>query len=93
MPELSEGDRVAEDLVLVRPLISGGMGSVWVADHLALHTQVVLQGAFVVAKAHGDARVATDAIDHLRRYFELLFPIPRTHSKSKSKNKRKKKSR
>jgi TetR/AcrR family transcriptional repressor of nem operon len=65
----------------------------WSPKSLALHTQVVLQGAFVVAKAHGDARVATDAIDHLRRYFELLFPIPRTHSKSKSKNKRKKKSR
>jgi hypothetical protein len=41
----------------------------------------------VVAKAHGDARVATDAIEHLRRYFELLFPIPRTRSKSKKEKK------
>lgn len=44
------------------------------AAGLALHTQVVLQGAFVVAKAKDDPAVALDAIAHLRRYFELLFP-------------------
>jgi TetR/AcrR family transcriptional repressor of nem operon len=45
----------------------------WTAESLALHTQVVLQGAFILAKAKGGAAVAAASIDHLRRYVELLF--------------------
>jgi TetR/AcrR family transcriptional regulator, transcriptional repressor for nem operon len=45
----------------------------WTAASLALHTQAVLQGAFVLAKAKGGAAVAASSIDHLRRYIELLF--------------------
>jgi len=45
----------------------------WTAASLALHTQAVLQGAFILAKAKGDAAVAAASIDHLRRYIELLF--------------------
>jgi len=45
----------------------------WTAASLALHTQAVLQGAFIVAKARGDAAVAAESIEHLRRYIELLF--------------------
>jgi TetR/AcrR family transcriptional repressor of nem operon len=45
----------------------------WTAESLALHTQAVLQGAFVLAKAKGAAAVAAESIDHLRRYVELLF--------------------
>lgn len=45
----------------------------WTAASLALHMQAVLQGAFILAKAKGDAQVAADCIDHLRRYVELLF--------------------
>jgi TetR/AcrR family transcriptional repressor of nem operon len=45
----------------------------WTAASLALHMQAVLQGAFILAKATGDAQVAADCIDHLRRYVELLF--------------------
>jgi TetR/AcrR family transcriptional regulator, transcriptional repressor for nem operon len=45
----------------------------WSAESLALHTQAVLQGAFVLAKAKGGAAVAAASIDHLRRYIELLF--------------------
>jgi TetR/AcrR family transcriptional repressor of nem operon len=40
---------------------------------LALHTQAVLQGAFILAKAKGGAEIAAATIDHLRRYIELLF--------------------
>ncbi|HRO10723.1 TetR/AcrR family transcriptional regulator [Amaricoccus sp.] len=40
---------------------------------LALHIQGVLQGAFILAKATGDARVAADSLGHLRRYLTLLF--------------------
>jgi TetR/AcrR family transcriptional repressor of nem operon len=45
----------------------------WSAASLALHTQAVLQGAFILAKAKGGAAVAVDSVDHLRRYVELLF--------------------
>jgi TetR/AcrR family transcriptional regulator, transcriptional repressor for nem operon len=45
----------------------------WTAKDLALHTQAVLQGAFILAKAKGGANVAADSVDHLRRYVELLF--------------------
>lgn len=40
---------------------------------LALHTQAVLQGAFILAKAKGSADIAATSVDHLRRYLELLF--------------------
>ena len=40
---------------------------------LAQHTQAVLQGAFVLAKAKGAREVAVESVDHLRRYIELLF--------------------
>jgi TetR/AcrR family transcriptional repressor of nem operon len=45
----------------------------WTAQSLALHTQAVLQGAFILAKASGSAAVAIESADHLRRYIELLF--------------------
>lgn len=43
------------------------------AASLALHTQTVLQGGFIVAKSTGNPDLARDAVDHLRRYVELLF--------------------
>jgi TetR/AcrR family transcriptional repressor of nem operon len=54
---------------LDRYAVSGGV----TAASLALHTQTVLQGAFILAKAKDDPQVATDSVRHLRRYFELLF--------------------
>jgi TetR/AcrR family transcriptional regulator, transcriptional repressor for nem operon len=45
----------------------------WTPKSLALHTQAVLQGAFILAKADGGPEVAADSIDHLRRYVRLLF--------------------
>jgi TetR/AcrR family transcriptional regulator, transcriptional repressor for nem operon len=45
----------------------------WTAESLALHTQAVIQGAFVLAKAKGGPEVAADQLLHLRRYIELLF--------------------
>ncbi|SCM79417.1 Regulatory protein, TetR family protein [uncultured Pleomorphomonas sp.] len=50
-----------------------GMAPEWTAQSLALHSQAVLQGAFILAKAKGGAEVAADSVDHLRRYIELLF--------------------
>lgn len=43
------------------------------AQSLALYTQAVLQGGFVLAKAKGDAGPLLDAITHLKRYLQLLF--------------------
>jgi TetR/AcrR family transcriptional repressor of nem operon len=48
----------------------------WTAESLAQHTQAVLQGGFILAKAKGNAAVAEASIDHLRRYIELLFRRP-----------------
>jgi len=52
---------------------SHGIRADWTAQSLALHTQAVLQGAFILAKAKGGAEIAAACIDHLRRYIELLF--------------------
>jgi TetR/AcrR family transcriptional regulator, transcriptional repressor for nem operon len=43
---------------------------------LALHTQAVLQGAFILAKATGDTVIAAQSLDHLHRYIEGLFRGP-----------------
>ncbi len=50
-----------------------GVSADWTAESLARHTQAVLQGAFILAKATNDAAVAVESVDHLRRYIELLF--------------------
>lgn len=46
------------------------------AESLALHTQVVLQGAFILSKGHRDAAPARDSLNHLRRYLALLLQPP-----------------
>ncbi len=51
------------------------------ATSLALHTQTVLQGAFVVSKAANDPAVALEAIDHLRRYLECVLGRSSTSKK------------
>lgn len=50
-----------------------GIDADWTAASLAMHTQAVLQGAFILAKAKGSAAIAIDSVDHLRRYITLLF--------------------
>jgi len=45
----------------------------WTAKSLALHTQAVLQGAFILAKAQGGPEVARAMAAHLKRYVQLLF--------------------
>jgi len=50
-----------------------GIAGDWTAASLARHTQAVLQGAFILAKAGNDPDLALESIDHLRRYIELLF--------------------
>ena len=43
------------------------------AHSLALHTQAVLQGAFILAKARGSPDVARESFGHLKHYVEMLF--------------------
>jgi TetR/AcrR family transcriptional regulator, transcriptional repressor for nem operon len=47
----------------------------WTPQSAALYSQAVLQGAFILAKAKHGPKVASDCIDHLKRYFEALLPI------------------
>jgi TetR/AcrR family transcriptional repressor of nem operon len=43
------------------------------AESLALYTQAVIQGAFILAKAKQGPAVAADCMDHLRRHIKMLF--------------------
>ena len=53
------------------------------ARSLALHTQAVLQGAFILAKATGGPELAAESIDHLIRYLQLLL-TPKKKAAKKS---------
>ncbi len=53
-----------------------GITADWTAESLARHTQAVLQGGFVLAKAGDDAELARQSVDHLDRYIRLLFNLP-----------------
>ena len=61
-----------------------GIRGPWTAASLALHTQTVIQGAFILAKAKGGAAIAAESIDHLRCYFELLFNFDKRKGKKAS---------
>lgn len=45
----------------------------WTPNSLAFHTQAVLQGAFILAKASGNVKLASESVDHLENYISLLF--------------------
>ena len=49
---------------------------------LALYTQAVLQGAFILAKAKQGPAVAADCVDHLRRYIKMLFSAQQPTAKA-----------
>ena len=53
-----------------------GIEADWTPASLARHTQAVLQGAFILAKATGERAVALESVDHLKRYLTLLFSQP-----------------
>jgi len=53
-----------------------GIAGDWTAESLARHTQTVIQGAFVLAKAGNDPALARESLDHLDRYIRLLFGCP-----------------
>ena len=57
-----------------------GVEAEWTPRSLALYTQAVIQGAFILAKAQNDTAVAAASLDHLRRYLEMLFNRPVTNA-------------
>lgn len=67
----THAERIEADIALA--MAQRGLSPDWTAKSLALHTQAVLQGAFILAKAEGGAAIAADSVDHLKRYVELLF--------------------
>jgi TetR/AcrR family transcriptional repressor of nem operon len=48
----------------------------WSPQSLALFTQAVVQGAFVLGKSQHDPAVAAACMDHLRNYLLLLLKAP-----------------
>jgi TetR/AcrR family transcriptional repressor of nem operon len=67
-------DRLVGDLVAAKALYAPD--ATWRPESLALYTQAVLQGAFVLAKAKHGPEIAVECLDHLRRYVEMLFGAP-----------------
>lgn len=69
------GNAAALEADLAAAIARSGASGV-TAPSLARHVQAVIQGAFVLAKANGEAGAAEAAREHLlhlRRYFEMLF--------------------
>lgn len=63
---------VARDLAAAKA--SHAPEATWEPETLAYYTQAVIQGAFVLAKAQGDSRVAVLCIHQLRTHLEALLP-------------------
>ncbi len=55
-----------------------GIAADWTAKSLARHTQAVLQGAFILAKAANNPELARENVDHLVRYVRQLFDVTDT---------------
>jgi TetR/AcrR family transcriptional repressor of nem operon len=65
---------VAKDIEAAKRLYAPDKS--WSAESLSLHTQAVIQGALLLAKAKDGPEVAVVCLGHLRRYVELLFNSP-----------------
>ena len=71
------GHAAALEADIAEALAASSHGAGIDARGLALHTQAVLQGAFILAKATQDVAAAATSIGHLRAYLEFLFDRPR----------------
>jgi serine/threonine-protein kinase len=71
--EPRDGDYVTPKIRLVKPLGAGGMGSVWLADHEALHTQVVVK--FIAA----DLARSRDAVNRFEREAAAAAQVKSPH--------------
>jgi TetR/AcrR family transcriptional regulator, transcriptional repressor for nem operon len=74
---------VARDIAAAKARYAAA--AAWDPQELALYAQATLQGAFILAKAHGGAATAARCIDHLRQYVaNLLGARPRTGQRRES---------
>ena len=64
-------DKLAEDFRLAVALRPPRLPVT--AESLAIYTQTVLQGGFVLSKARGDRAPLLEALAHLKNYLTLLF--------------------
>jgi TetR/AcrR family transcriptional repressor of nem operon len=62
---------VAQDIAAAKKLYAPD--AKWSPEELGLFTQVVIQGAFILAKAKHGPAAAEASILHLKRYIECLF--------------------
>lgn len=62
-----------------------GIDAHWSAESLARHTQAVLQGGFILAKATGNPDLARESVDHLIRYVRGLFGVESNTSETSTK--------
>ena len=67
------GEHVTPQVRLVRPIGAGGMGSVWLADHLALKTQVAVK--FILAGRENDS----EARERFSREAEAAAQVKSPH--------------
>ncbi|MBK7396908.1 MAG: protein kinase [Myxococcales bacterium] len=67
------GEQVTPQVRLVRAIGAGGMGSVWVADHLTLKTQVAVK--FILAGRENE----TDARERFSREAEAAAQVKSPH--------------
>lgn len=58
----------------------------WEPEDLAYYTQAVIQGAFILAKAQGSAKVAAQCIAQLRAHLESLLNPPRSKNTARRKH-------
>ena len=63
MTSLTAGSRVTDRVTLVKPLASGAMGTVWIADHATLKTQVAVKflAERTAVKRHAAERFSREA--------------------------------
>lgn len=66
-------DTLVVDIEAAR--LDRGIADDWTAESLARHTQAVIQGGFVLAKAGNDPGLARESLDHLDRYIRYLFHV------------------
>ena len=75
----SHAHTIAVDIALAKA--QHAPDATWDAETVALYTQAVIQGAFILAKARGSADIAALCIAHLRCYVEGLLTPGRPFSK------------